>query len=555
MIAFIDNHRAAYGVEPICRVLPIAPSTYHADTAKRADPTKLSARAQRDAALQTDIKRVWDTNFQVYGVRKVWRQLQREAIAAPRCQVARLMKHMGLAGAVRGRTLKTTHSDKSTPSPLDRVNRQFRAPAPNALWLADFTYVATWQGFVYVAFVIDAFARRIVGWRVSRSARADFVLDALEQALCDRRPVRQGGLVHHSDRGVQYLSIRYSERLREAGIEPSVGSVGDSYDNALAETINGLFKAEVIHRRGPWRSAETVELATLVWVDWFNNRRLLEPIGNIPPAEAEDPKTADSEPRPTAAESASSAAYLERVRALPELTELLKQNHIPLTADKIQIIADPPGKRLGRRRPPGVLGAIRNTLGGAQKRVILVSPYFVPGRRGSRLLINLLRRGVAVSILTNSLAATDVLAVHGGYARYRRRLLKAGVELHELKRGGQEGKSMFGSGGASLHTKAFVVDVAVMFVGSFNLDPRSANLNTEMGAVIEDLTLADQLREEHRRLTDPERSWLVKLESHRLTWRGHVEGHMRKLHNEPGTTLLRRFLARMFGWLPIEPQL
>ena len=261
----------------------------------------MSARAQRDAALQTDIKRVWDTNFQVYGVRKVWRQLQREAIAAPRCQVARLMKHMGLAGAVRGKTVKTTHSDKSTPSPLDRVNRQFRAPAPNALWLADFTYVATWQGFVYVAFVIDAFARRIVGWRVSRSARADFVLDALEQALCDRRPVRQGGLVHHSDRGVQYLSIRYSERLREAGIEPSVGSVGDSYDNALAETINGLFKAEVIHRRGPWRSAETVELATLVWVDWFNNRRLLEPIGNIPPAEAEVRYYAQADERARAA--------------------------------------------------------------------------------------------------------------------------------------------------------------------------------------------------------------------------------------------------------------
>ena len=239
-----DNHRAAYGVEPICRVLPIAPSTYHADTAKRADPTKLSARAQRDAALQTAIKRVWDTNFQVYGVRKVWRQLQREAIAAPRCQVARLMKHMGLAGAVRGRTVKTTHSDKSTPSPLDRVNRQFRAPAPNALWLADFTYVATWQGFVYVAFVIDAFARRASSAGEYRAQHgADFVLDALEQALCDRRPVRQGGLVHHSDRGVQYLSIRYSERRREAGIEPSVGSVGDSYDNALAETINGLFKA------------------------------------------------------------------------------------------------------------------------------------------------------------------------------------------------------------------------------------------------------------------------------------------------------------------------
>jgi putative transposase len=287
MIAFIDDHRAAYGVEPICRVLPIAPSTYHAHAAKRADPAKLSARARRDLTLQADIRRVWQANFQVYGVRKVWRQLRREAIVAPRCQVARLMKQMGLTGVVRGKTVQTTHSDKSTPCPLDRVNRQFRPPAPNALWVSDFTYVATWQGFVYVAFVIDAFARRIVGWRVSRSARADFVLDALEQAVCDRRPVRQSGLVHHSDRGVQYVSIRYTERLLEAGIEPSVGSVGDSYDNALAETINGLFKAEVIHRRGPWRSVEAVEFATLDWVDWFNNRRLLEPIGNIPPAEAE----------------------------------------------------------------------------------------------------------------------------------------------------------------------------------------------------------------------------------------------------------------------------
>jgi len=288
MIAFIDAHRAGYGVEPICRVLPIAPSTYHAHVAKRADPGRLSARAQRDAALQADIRRVWQANFQVYGVRKVWRQLRREAIAAPRCQVARLMKQMGLAGAVRGKTVKTTHSDRSAPCPLDRVNRQFRAPAPNVLWVSDFTYVATWQGgFVYVAFVIDVFARRIVGWRVSRSARADFVLDALEQALCERRPLRRGGLVHHSDRGGQYVSIRYTERLLEAGIEPSVGSVGDSYDNALAETINGLFKAEVIHRRGPWRNAEAVELATLEWVDWFNNRRLLKPIGNIPPAEAE----------------------------------------------------------------------------------------------------------------------------------------------------------------------------------------------------------------------------------------------------------------------------
>src|SRR6185437_15558046 len=203
MIGFIDDHRAAYGVEPICRVLPIAPSTYQAHVAKRADPAKLSARARRDVALQADIRRVWEANFQVYGVRKVWRQLQREAIAAPRCQVARLMKRMGLAGAVRGKTVTTTHSDKSAPCPLDRVNRRFRAPAPNALWVSDFTFVATWQGFAYVAFVIDAFARRIVGWRVSRSARADFVLDALEQALCDRRPVRKGGLVHHSDRGVQ----------------------------------------------------------------------------------------------------------------------------------------------------------------------------------------------------------------------------------------------------------------------------------------------------------------------------------------------------------------
>lgn len=287
MIGFIDDHRAAYGVEPICRVLPIAPSTYHAQVAQRADPTRQSARAQRDAALQVDIKRVWEANFQVYGVRKVWRQLRREAIAAPRCQVARLMKRMGLAGAVRGRSVKTTISNPAAPCPLDRVNRQFRAAAPNVLWVSDFTYVATWQGFAYVAFVIDVFARRIVGWRVSRSARADFVLDALEQALCDRRPARQGGLVHHSDRGVQYVSIRYTERLAEAGIEPSVGSVGDSYDNALAETINGLFKTELIHRRGPWRSAEAVELATLEWVDWFNNRRLLEPIGNIPPAEAE----------------------------------------------------------------------------------------------------------------------------------------------------------------------------------------------------------------------------------------------------------------------------
>ena len=211
------------------------------------------------------------------------------------------MRQMGLKGAVRGKSVKTTIIDRSVPCPLDRVNRQFQALRPNALWVSDFTYVATWQGFVYVAFVIDTFARRIVGWRVSRSARADFVLDALEQALSDRRPVRQGGLVHHSDRGVQYVSIRYTERLAEAGLEPSVGSVGDSYDNALAETINGLYKTEVIHRRGPWRSYEAVEFATLEWVDWFNNRRLLEPIGNMPPAEAEERHYAQLEVVPIAA--------------------------------------------------------------------------------------------------------------------------------------------------------------------------------------------------------------------------------------------------------------
>jgi len=287
MIAFIDEHRARHGVEPICRVLPIAPSTYHAHAARRADPGKLPARAQRDITLTAEIRRVYEENFRVYGIRKVWRQLLREGTAVARCTVARLMRTMGLQGVVRGKTVRTTISNAAAPCPLDRVNRQFKAPHPNALWVSDFTYVATWAGFVYVAFVIDAFARRIVGWRVSRTAHTGFVLDALEQALHERRPVRGGGLVHHSDRGVQYVSIKYTERLAEAGIEPSVGSVGDSYDNALAETINGLYKAEVIHRRGPWRSFEAVEFATLEWVDWFNKRRLLEPIGNIPPAEAE----------------------------------------------------------------------------------------------------------------------------------------------------------------------------------------------------------------------------------------------------------------------------
>ena len=287
MIAFIDDHRGELGVEPVCNQLPIAASTYYDHQAKRADPSRLSGRAKRDAELRPEIRRVFDANFQVYGVRKVWHQMRREGFDIARCTVARLMKERGLIGVSRGKKVKTTLPDKALPCPLDRVNRQFRVPAPNMLWVSDFTYVATWQGFVYVAFVIDAFARRIVGWRVSRTAHAGFVLDALEQALHQHRPAKDTELVHHSDRGSQYLSIKYSERLSEAGIEPSVGSVGDSYDNALAETINGLFKAEVIHRRGPWRSFDAVEYATLEWVDWFNHRRLLEPIGNIPPAEAE----------------------------------------------------------------------------------------------------------------------------------------------------------------------------------------------------------------------------------------------------------------------------
>ena len=244
-------------------------------------------RVRRDAALRGEIRRVWEENFGVYGVRKVWRQLGREGVNVARRTVARLMRQMSLQGIVRGKSVRNTITDKSTPCPLDRVNRDFKAPAPNRLWVSDFTHVATWSGFVYVAFVIDAYARRIVGWRVSRSAEASFVLDALQQAIHARRPVQGGGLIHHSDRGSQYLSIRYSERLGEAGIAPSVGSVGDSYDNALAETVIGLFKTEVIRRAGPWRSLEAVEFATLEWVDWFNHRRLLEPIGNIPPAEAE----------------------------------------------------------------------------------------------------------------------------------------------------------------------------------------------------------------------------------------------------------------------------
>ena len=300
MKAFIDEHREVYGVEPICRVRPIAPSTYYEHAARKADPERRPARERRDADLRREIRRVFAANFGVYGVRKVWRQMQREGIAVARCTVARLMRQMGLKGVVRARSIRTTVSDTTAPCPHDRVNRQFRVLRPNALWVSDFTYVATWSGFVYVAFVIDAFARRIVGWRVSHTARAEFVLDALEQALHERQPWR-ASLIHHRDRGVQYVSLKYTERLAEAGIEPSVGSVGDSYDNALAETVIGLFKTEVIHRHGPWRSFEAVEFATLEWVDWYNNRRLLEPIGSIPPAEAEAAYYAKLEVTPMAA--------------------------------------------------------------------------------------------------------------------------------------------------------------------------------------------------------------------------------------------------------------
>ena len=286
MVDFIEENREEHGVESICKVMPIAPSTYYKHRAKRIDPDKRSTREKRDEALRREIQRVYDENHQVYGANKVWLQLGREGIQVGRCTVERLMRAMGLKGAIRGRGYKvTTVGDEALERPKDLVNRTFEADRPNKLWVADLTYVATWAGFVYVAFIIDVFSRFIVGWRVSRSLKSDIALDALEQALAARAP--DSGLIHHSDRGVQYLSIRYTDRLTEAGIVPSVGSVGDSYDNALAETINGLYKTEVIHRRGPWRGIDPVEYATLEWVDWFNNRRLLEPIGNIPPAEYE----------------------------------------------------------------------------------------------------------------------------------------------------------------------------------------------------------------------------------------------------------------------------
>ena len=285
MLAFIDAHREHYGVESICKLLPIAPSTYYEHKARQNDPTRLPKRVQRDAELRGTIRRVWQENFRAYGARKVWKQLHRERIPVARCTVERLMRQEGLRGVVRGRRTRTTIPDEALEKPLDRVQRRFTASRPDELWVADFTFVATWAGFVCVAFVIDVFARRIVGWRVSRSMHTELVLDALEQALHARQA--EQGLIHHSDHGSQYLSIRYTERLAENGVEASVGSVGDSYDNALAETVIGLFKTEVIYARGPWRSLEAVEYATLEWVDWFNHRRLLEPIGHVPPAEFE----------------------------------------------------------------------------------------------------------------------------------------------------------------------------------------------------------------------------------------------------------------------------
>ncbi len=285
MTAFIDEQREQYGVEPLCRQLPIAPSTYYEHKIRQANPDRQPERYKRDLRLKPEIQRVWDENFQVYGARKIWHQLNREGIEVARCTVERLMNELSIQGVVRGAKCWTTVSDPDLHRPADLVSRQFFAVRPNQLWVADITFVAAWSGFVYVAFVVDVFARYIVGWRVSRSMQTDLVLDALEQALWSRKYPK--GMVHHSDRGSQYLSIRYSNRLTEAGIEASVGSVGDSYDNALAETINGLYKAEVIHKRGPWKTVDEVEFATLEWVDWFNNRRLLEPIGNIPPAEYE----------------------------------------------------------------------------------------------------------------------------------------------------------------------------------------------------------------------------------------------------------------------------
>jgi putative transposase len=304
MVAFIDDHKMEYGVEPICRVLPIAPSTYYWHKAREADPTLCSARAQHDELLKPAVRRVWDQNFQVYGVEKVWEQLNREGIRVARCTVGRLMADLGLRGAVRGHSFKvTTHAADGAERPLDLVDRDFTASRPNELWVSDLTYVRMAGRFAYVAFVIDVYARYIVGWQVSNSLRSDLALDALEQAISERLGSGAEPLVHHSDRGVQYLDFRYTKRLALAGIEPSVGSRGDSYDNALAESIIGLYKTELVHPRGPWSRLEDLELATLEWVWWFNNHRLLKPIGLVPPAEYE-------------------AAYYLRLQTPPELETL-----------------------------------------------------------------------------------------------------------------------------------------------------------------------------------------------------------------------------------------
>jgi transposase InsO family protein len=286
MVEFIDRHRDEYGVEPICNVLPIAPSTYHHHKLLEQNPERRSLRERRDDELCLEIDRVWRESHCNYGARKVWKQMHREAIPVARCTVERLMAKLGIAGVRRGKRCVTTIPSEMADKPLDLVQRQFVADRPNQLWVADITYVATWSGFVYVAFVTDVFSRWIVGWRVLKSMQTDLVLDALEQALWARGKPK--GVTHHSDRGSQYLSIRYSERLAEAGFQASVGTVGDSYDNALAETINGLYKAEVIHKSGPWRGMDDVEVATLTWVEWFNNRRIMESLGDIPPREFEE---------------------------------------------------------------------------------------------------------------------------------------------------------------------------------------------------------------------------------------------------------------------------
>jgi transposase InsO family protein len=287
MTAFIDEFREEFGVEPICRVLPIAPSSYYARKAAEADPTRASRRARRDARLRDRIRALWSGNRGLYGARKIWHALRRDGVAVARCTVERLMREMGLKGAVRGKKIITTNPDAARPCPDDKVNRAFHAERPNQLWVSDFTYVPTWSGTVYVAFVIDVFARRIVGWRVSTSMTTQFVLDALDQALWSRKPLGNKSLIHHSDRGAQYLSIKYTERLADADVDPSVGTVGDSYDNALAETVIGLFKTEVIKQLGPWKKLGDVEWETMHWVKWYNETRLLSSIGYIPPAEAE----------------------------------------------------------------------------------------------------------------------------------------------------------------------------------------------------------------------------------------------------------------------------